>query len=185
MVAVFSWICRELNLVVQPHYHLAVSLHAPDDTLRNQLVPVNKKTGLRQILAASDRYFEDSGRRLTFEYVLLAEVNDQPEHARRLAGLLRGRPALLRRADPHELAKEVIDRLGSGDRGEEAYEAVLHRMACRAAVKAGDRLSNEELKSLLEDADRIDFSGRCPHGRPTTVMFTLDELEELFKRRGF
>ncbi len=78
-----------------PRYHLAVSLHAPNDTLRDQLVPVNDKTGLSAILEAADRYFEKSGRRLTFEYVLLAGINDQVEHARQLARLLRGRAALL------------------------------------------------------------------------------------------
>ena len=76
-------------------YHLAVSLHAPDDELRNGLVPVNKNIGLNEILEAADRYFEVSGRRLTYEYVLLAGVNDSPEHADRLAKLLRGRPALI------------------------------------------------------------------------------------------
>ncbi len=78
-----------------PHYHLAVSLHAPNDQLRNRLVPVNKNIGLQKILQAADRYFEASGRRLTFEYVLLAGINDRPSHARQLASLLRGRPALL------------------------------------------------------------------------------------------
>jgi len=76
-------------------YHLAVSLHAPNDALRDQLVPVNKKIGLQKVLEAADRYFEASGRRLTFEYVLLAGINDQPAHARELAALLRGRAALL------------------------------------------------------------------------------------------
>jgi 23S rRNA (adenine2503-C2)-methyltransferase len=78
-----------------PHYELAVSLHAPNDELRNQLVPVNRKIGLENVLAAADRYFELSGRRLTFEYVLLAGINDQPQHARELAALLRGRTAML------------------------------------------------------------------------------------------
>lgn len=78
-----------------PRYHLAVSLHAPNDALRSQLVPINKKTGLKKTLAAADRYFEVSGRRLTYEYVLLAGINDQPQHARQLAMLLRGRTALL------------------------------------------------------------------------------------------
>ena len=81
----------ELNL----HYHLAVSLHAPDDPLRNELVRVNQKTGIGPILAAADRYFEHTGRRLTFEYVLLGGVNDQPNHARVLAELLRRKTALL------------------------------------------------------------------------------------------
>lgn len=76
-------------------YRLAVSLHAPNDGLRNQLVPVNDKIGLDAIMKAVDNYFEVSGRRLTFEYVLLAEINDNPQHARELAQLLRGREALL------------------------------------------------------------------------------------------
>jgi 23S rRNA (adenine2503-C2)-methyltransferase len=78
-----------------PRYHLAVSLHAPNDNLRNQLVPVNRRIGLDRVIAAADRYFAASGRRLTFEYVLLAGINDRPEHAQQLAALLRGRPALL------------------------------------------------------------------------------------------
>ncbi len=76
-------------------YNLAVSLHAPNDTLRNQLVPVNDKIGIDKILAAADRYFEASGRRLTFEYVLLGGVNDSTDQAIELAQRLRGRSALL------------------------------------------------------------------------------------------
>ena len=76
-------------------YNLAVSLHAPNDELRNQLVPVNNRIRLAPILAAADRYFDVSGRRLTFEYVLLSEINDREEHARELVELLRGRLALL------------------------------------------------------------------------------------------
>jgi 23S rRNA (adenine2503-C2)-methyltransferase len=76
-------------------YHLAVSLHAPNDALRNQLVPINRRTGLQEILEAADHYFEASGRRLTFEYVLLGDVNDRAEHAHQLVELLRGRPALV------------------------------------------------------------------------------------------
>jgi 23S rRNA (adenine2503-C2)-methyltransferase len=70
-------------------------LHAPNDELRDQLVPVNTKTGLDAILEASEYFFLKTGRRLTFEYVLLAGINDQPEHAEELARLLQGRGALL------------------------------------------------------------------------------------------
>ena len=76
-------------------YNLAVSLHAPEDELRRALVKVSKGIPLKEILAAADRYFESSGRRLTFEYVLLAGINDQPQHARRLAALLGDRTALV------------------------------------------------------------------------------------------
>jgi 23S rRNA (adenine2503-C2)-methyltransferase len=71
------------------------SLHAPNDEIRTQIVPTNKSTGLADILAAADRYFAASGRRLTFEYVLLAEINDRPEHAQELVELLQGRTMLL------------------------------------------------------------------------------------------
>lgn len=77
------------------HYHLAVSLHAPNDELRNRLVPVNKNIGIQSVLAAADRYFEASGRRLTFEYVLLGGLNDRPQQAEQLVHLLRPRTALL------------------------------------------------------------------------------------------
>jgi len=76
-------------------YHLAVSLHAPNDALRSQIVPTNPKTGLVEILTAADYFFAKTGRQLTFEYVLLADVNDRPEHARELAALLHGRQALV------------------------------------------------------------------------------------------
>jgi 23S rRNA (adenine2503-C2)-methyltransferase len=76
-------------------YHLAVSLHAADDELRRRLVPIARKVSMASIVAAADYYFARTGRRVTFEYVLLAGLNDRPEHARRLAALLKGRPALV------------------------------------------------------------------------------------------
>lgn len=78
-----------------PGYHLAVSLHAAKDELRTKLVPVNKSIGLADIMAAADRYWETSGRRLTFEYVLLGGVNDSPDDAAALARLLGRRAALV------------------------------------------------------------------------------------------
>jgi 23S rRNA (adenine2503-C2)-methyltransferase len=72
----------------QHHYHLAVSLHAPTEALRNELVPVNKKIGLSAVIAAADTYFRKTGRQVTYEYVLLHGVNDRAEDARALADLL-------------------------------------------------------------------------------------------------
>jgi 23S rRNA (adenine2503-C2)-methyltransferase len=74
-------------------YHLAVSLHAPDDVLRTRIVPTNDKTGLDEIVAAADYFFEKTGRQVTYEYVLLRGVNDTVENAGELARLLRGRCA--------------------------------------------------------------------------------------------
>ena len=76
-------------------YNLAVSLHAPNDELRNELVPVNRKIGVEAVLSAADRYFDACGRRLTFEYVLLGGINDDDASARQLVGHLRHRNAML------------------------------------------------------------------------------------------
>ncbi|HZW31781.1 MAG TPA: 23S rRNA (adenine(2503)-C(2))-methyltransferase RlmN, partial [Isosphaeraceae bacterium] len=74
-------------------YHLAVSLHAPTEELRNRLVPVNEAIGLGAVLAAADAYFQRTGRQVTYEYVLLAGINDQPADAQALARLLATRRA--------------------------------------------------------------------------------------------
>ena len=76
-------------------YHLAVSLHAPNDQLRDKIVPVNSNIGINKIIESADHYFEVSSRRLTFEYVLLGDINDQPEHAHQLAKLMQSRNILL------------------------------------------------------------------------------------------
>jgi 23S rRNA (adenine2503-C2)-methyltransferase len=70
--------------------NLAVSLHAPDDETRDRLVPVNRKFGVEEVIAAARDYFEDTGRDVTFEYILIAGENDSAVHAERLARLLRG-----------------------------------------------------------------------------------------------
>ncbi|MCU0760020.1 MAG: 23S rRNA (adenine(2503)-C(2))-methyltransferase RlmN [Steroidobacteraceae bacterium] len=75
---------------------LAVSLHAPHDALRDQLVPINRKHPIAELLEACWHYIdEQNGRSVTFEYVMLDGVNDQLEHARELVRLLKGRPAKL------------------------------------------------------------------------------------------
>ena len=74
-------------------YHLAVSLHAATESLRDQLVPINEKVGLSAVMEAADAYFQKTGRQVTFEYVLLAGVNDRREDALALAELLRARKA--------------------------------------------------------------------------------------------
>jgi 23S rRNA (adenine2503-C2)-methyltransferase len=83
---------RELAHSGKP-YNLAVSLHAPNDPLRNELVPVNRNIGIVEVLRAADDYFEQTGRRVTYEYVVLGGRNDSVDLARELAGLLQGRNA--------------------------------------------------------------------------------------------
>lgn len=98
---------------------LALSLHAPNDTLRTQIVPINKKYPIAQVLAACKNYLgDDKRRRITIEYVMLAGVNDQEHHAVELKKLLRGFPAkvnlipfnpffgtIYQRSDPDTIAR--------------------------------------------------------------------------------
>ncbi len=73
---------------------LAVSLHAPNDALRNELVPLNKKYPLKELLAACKAYYgNDKKRKITMEYVMLEGVNDSKEHADQLINILHGVPA--------------------------------------------------------------------------------------------
>jgi 23S rRNA (adenine2503-C2)-methyltransferase len=76
---------------------LAVSLHAPDDELRNSLVPLNRKYPLTELMAACRRFIEkqNARSRITFEYVLLDGVNDTDQHARELIRLVKGIPTLM------------------------------------------------------------------------------------------
>lgn len=83
---------RKLAAMDRP-YHLAVSLHAPTPGLRDKLVPINAKVGLDAVMEAADAYFEKTGRQVTYEYVLLAGLNDRAEDAKALAKLLRHRKA--------------------------------------------------------------------------------------------
>jgi 23S rRNA (adenine2503-C2)-methyltransferase len=82
------------KLAEETNVALAVSLHAPEDELRNELVPINRKHPIAELLEACWHYLdEQNGRSVTFEYVMLDGVNDQPSHARALARLLHGHPA--------------------------------------------------------------------------------------------
>jgi 23S rRNA (adenine2503-C2)-methyltransferase len=72
--------------------NLAISLHAPTKELRRELMPIEERYDIRDVIAAAQRYPIPSGGAVTYEYVLLGGVNDQPEHARALVRLLRGSP---------------------------------------------------------------------------------------------
>ncbi len=99
--------------------------------------------------------------------------------------LLASYPALLSRAAPVEILKSVVDCLVTQERSPSKAQ-ILHdllaTMACKAAVKAGDKLTPEEITFLMELRDMADDSHHCPHGRPTSLMFSKHELEKQFRR---
>jgi len=81
------------TLAQGPNVNLAVSLNAPNDELRSQLMPINQKYALKELMAALKEFPLPKGRRITFEYVLINELNDQPFHAQELVLLLKGIPS--------------------------------------------------------------------------------------------
>ncbi len=94
-----------------------------------------------------------------------------------------------RNVTPEPFIRELLDKAEDGTldvTSVTAREAVLHEvldmMACKAAVKAGDKMTPEELAALLAKRDEIERSSNCPHGRPTTIRMTLRDLEKQFKR---
>jgi DNA mismatch repair protein MutL len=94
-------------------------------------------------------------------------------------------PAMLANLPPREVLGEVVDRLMSSDRLPEAtdlLDELLHTVACKAAVKYGDRLSPEEITALLDHRHLTENHHHCPHGRPTALVFSCDDLDKQFKR---
>jgi len=72
--------------------NLSISLHAPNDKLRSQLLPIGKRYSIAEIIEAAMNYFDDSGRRVTIEYLLISGVNDTTELAKELAALIKRYP---------------------------------------------------------------------------------------------
>ena len=123
---------RQLADVGRP-YNLAVSLHAPNDQLRNRLVPVNDRIGIAAILEAADEYFERTGRRVTYEYVLLAETNDQPRHARQLAALLAPRNAHVNLIPMNKV--DVLQWIAPGSPQTQRFATILQEAGVATTVR--------------------------------------------------
>jgi 23S rRNA (adenine2503-C2)-methyltransferase len=160
----------------QSDVSLAVSLHAPNDELRDQLVPINKKYPIKELIAACNRYIAGKARRrVTFEYVMLAGVNDSLQHARQLVKVLRGVPSKLNLIPfnpfpgaPYECSsletinafREVIMQAGiitvtRKTRGEDIAAA-----CGQLAGKIKDRTRRSE-RFIIEDAARPGGDSSC------------------------
>ncbi|KAF0242065.1 MAG: DNA mismatch repair protein [Planctomycetota bacterium] len=88
--------------------------------------------------------------------------------------------------DPAGIVRDILmdfDTANPGRAADDALDHFIATCACKAAIKAGERLAPEEVRALLEDRVRIDHSQTCPHGRPVTLRITLDELEKHFGRK--
>jgi DNA mismatch repair protein MutL len=99
--------------------------------------------------------------------------------------LLTSYPALLGNQSPQSVLKMVVDHLVAQDRTptrEVLFNDLLSLMACHAAVRAGDRLTTEQIEALLEQRHLADDAHHCPHGRPTALLFSKHDLDRQFRR---
>lgn len=99
--------------------------------------------------------------------------------------LISSYPAMLAGGSPVEILRTLVERLTTGGRApdrRDLLDELLHSLACRAAIKAGDPLSPEEVAALVEQRHLAQDSHHCPHGRPTELVFTREDLDRQFKR---
>jgi DNA mismatch repair protein MutL len=94
-------------------------------------------------------------------------------------------PSLMNHADAPAFLHDLLDKLS--EKGHQAHpesllQEIVEMMACKAAVKAGDPLTPDEIEELIAQRGLIEKSSACPHGRPTTLKLTLRDLEKQFKR---
>jgi DNA mismatch repair protein MutL len=99
--------------------------------------------------------------------------------------LVSGYPAMLANMPAAEILRMVVDQLavdGKTVERRDLLDELLHMISCKAAIKAGDRLTPVEIDALLADRHLVHDTHHCPHGRPTALVFTREELDKQFKR---
>ena len=133
-------------------FTLAVSLHAPDQTLRRQLIPTAHAYPIDLLLEDCRRYVADTGRRVSFEYILLGGVNDQPRHAEALARRLRGFQSHVNLIAYNPIAEEEFRR--PGPEAVEAFRRALRSRHIAVSVRASRGLDADaacgQLRRRLE-----------------------------------
>ena len=99
--------------------------------------------------------------------------------------LMTSYPAMLANMRPAEMLRQVLQPLMEGGKEpstRDLLDDLLNMIACKAAIKAGDRLSPDEITALLEQRYHYQDTHHCPHGRPTALFFSREQLDKLFKR---
>jgi DNA mismatch repair protein MutL len=118
---------------------------------------------------------------------LLARVGIEIEGFGGDAVVVRSYPAMLANMSPGEMLRQALESLlaaGKDPEIRDLLDHLLHSIACKAAIKAGDRLTAEEVSALLEQRHHYQDTHHCPHGRPTSLHFSRDELDRMFGRLG-
>jgi DNA mismatch repair protein MutL len=115
----------------------------------------------------------------------LAEIGIELEPFGGDTVLITAYPAILAKMGRAEMLRQVLEPLMAGGKRADArnlLDELMNMMACKAAVKAGDRLSTDEITALLEQRQHYQDTHHCPHGRPTALFFSREQLDKMFKR---
>ncbi len=141
-----------LERLGRAQFTLAVSLHAPDQQLREELIPTAHAYPIEALLADCRRYVALTGRRVSFEYILLGGLNDQPRHAKALAALLRGFQSHVNLIPYNPIAEEEFQRPAPG--AVEAFRRALQERHVAVSVRASRGLDADaacgQLRRRLE-----------------------------------
>ena len=127
----------------------------------------------------------DQAARLLEERAALAELGLEVEAFGGSTLLVTCYPAMLGQQAPAEILRAVADHLAAHDRApnrEQLFNDLLSLMACHAAVKAGDPLTPELIEELLAQRELANDPHHCPHGRPTALLFSRQDLDRQFRR---
>jgi DNA mismatch repair protein MutL len=116
----------------------------------------------------------------------LRQIGLEIEIFGRDAIVVKALPAILSSIQPRELIYDIADQLSDQNRAaslQEKKEKIFAALACKAAIKANSSLSSEEISALCRDLEAAPFNLTCPHGRPVSIKFSLNEIERMFKRK--
>ena len=139
---------------------LSISLHAPNDEIRSRTMPINNRYPIDELLKACRYYFQQTGRRISFEYALIEGVNDEICHANELADRLKGMAAHVNLI-PVNPVKERGFKRGSRQRIEAFQKTLEKRGSMRPSVGSWERTSTQPADSCAESmTSRADRSGR-------------------------
>lgn len=116
---------------------------------------------------------------------MLAEIGFEIESFGGDTIVLSAYPSILAHRAPEEMLRQVLESLMTGGKkvnAQDVLDDLMNMMACKAAIKAGDRLCDSEITALLEQRHLYHDTHHCPHGRPTALFFSREQLDKMFKR---
>ena len=116
-----------------PQVTLAISLHAPNDTMRRELMPIANRYAMEELMEAASYYVHKTGRRITFEYSLVKDQNDHPEHAQMLAALVKGLNCHINLIPVNPVKERDYEQ--SGQKNIRAFLHILEKHHIQATVR--------------------------------------------------